>query len=730
MATRFLGPDFQINIDTGQGEGILGAQTLPAVTTLADGRFAVIYQSDHGGVSGDPDPIAAIFNPDGSSSSLRYDDVYNIGFAQTEPAIAARNDGGFGVVFTNQLHADAFPDASGPNITYVAVGADGHPMGPALAIGDFDIGGRTALLHPAIATLASGRQVVAFERIFVPGDDDVFLNVVSADGKSTERPADGPFAVANDGNFQADPSVAASGEKALVVYEDSRNTTLNSRNIVARIFDGTRDEFDDQFTIADHSSALKNAKVAALDDHRFVIVYTDSDHVFGKIYDANNGSLSPEFSIVRPGLFDLVPDVSATADGGFLVTWAGTDGVKPQIRVQRFNSDGLAMGDSFVVSEPSPGDQINPMVAVSGANAFIGWGDFGQVSSSDTDPPSVRAQVLSLTTQPDFNDNGVSDILWRNDNGSVVAWDMNRNGSIGGSAELKFGGIAVRPDAGWSIAGLSDFNGDGRADVLWRNSGGPLALWTVNGNTITDSASVKDSAGNLVQPDASWSVAGVGDFNFDGKSDILWRNSGGSLAVWSMNGSTIASSGLVTSGGRAVSLDASWSVAGAGDFNADGKTDVIWRSASGEIVEWQMNGSAIAGSADLNAGGRAVRPDASWSIAGVGDFNADGKSDLLWRNSNGSLVEWLMDGSSIMSSSAVTSGGAVVAPDASWHVVEIGDFNLDARTDILWRNDNGTLAEWMMNGNRIASTATPSFNGSAEAPDASWHTQAKPTDFG
>jgi hypothetical protein len=71
-----------------------------------------------------------------------------------------------------------------------------------------------------------------------------------------------------------------------------------------------------------------------------------------------------------------------------------------------------------------------------------------------------------------------------------------------------------------------------------------------------------------------------------------------------------------------------------------------------------------------------------------------------------------------------------VAPDASWHVVEIGDFNLDARTDILWRNDNGALAEWMMNGNRIVSTATPSFGGTIESPDASWHTQAKPTNFG
>src|SRR5262249_15119288 len=190
------------------------------------------------------------------------------------------------------------------------------------------------------------------------------------------------------------------------------------------------------------------------------------------------------------------------------------------------------MGVSFVASEPSAGDQARPTVAVSGTDAFVAWADFG-IQPDDPDPSSVRGQVLSLTTQPDFNNNGVSDILWRNDNGMLAAWDMSRNGTIGGSGELKFGGVAVRPDASWSITGISDFTGDGQADVLWRNAGGPLAMWSVSGNTITDSAAIRDSAGNLVQPDASWSVAGVGDFESDGKSDILWRNSGGSRTEWS-----------------------------------------------------------------------------------------------------------------------------------------------------------------------------------------------------
>ena len=100
----------------------------------------------------------------------------------------------------------------------------------------------------------------------------------------------------------------------------------------------------------------------------------------------------------------------------------------------------------------------------------------------------------------------------------------------------------------------------------------------------------------------------------------------------------------------------------------------------------------MSASADVTFNGAAVRPDASFSIAAIGDFNADGNADILWRNTSGLLIEWLMNGSTITSSGVVTSNSALVTPDASWHVVEIGDFNGDARTDMLWRSDSA--ARW------------------------------------
>jgi hypothetical protein len=47
--------------------------------------------------------------------------------------------------------------------------------------------------------------------------------------------------------------------------------------------------------------------------------------------------------------------------------------------------------------------------------------------------------------------------------------------------------------------------------------------------------------------------------------------------------------------------------------------------------------------------------DASWKVGEIGDFNADGKADLLWRNDNGAVTMWQMDGSNVIGNNFVTS---------------------------------------------------------------------------
>ncbi|MBV9589553.1 MAG: FG-GAP repeat protein [Hyphomicrobiales bacterium] len=321
-----------------------------------------------------------------------------------------------------------------------------------------------------------------------------------------------------------------------------------------------------------------------------------------------------------------------------------------------------------------------------------------------------------------------ADVEWQNGpGGSLAVWSMN-GPQIVASNFVTLQGSVVAPDATWSVAGLADFNGDGTNDFLWRNQNGTLVDWTMNGSQIASSQTVT-FGGSPATPDSTWNVAGLGDFNGDGKDDVLWRNANGSLVDWTMNGSQVTASQQVTLGGGAAAPDSSWSVAGIGDFNGDGKADVLWRNASGSLIDWTMNGSQITNAQQVTLGGSAVSPDSTWSVAAVGDFNGDGKADILWRNTSGALIDWSMNGSQITNEQQVTLGGSAVSLDSSWQIAQIGDFNGNGTSDILLRNTNGAMEEWSMNGAQIASASPVTLQGSPATPPNTWSTLSKPTDF-
>ena len=263
-------------------------------------------------------------------------------------------------------------------------------------------------------------------------------------------------------------------------------------------------------------------------------------------------------------------------------------------------------------------------------------------------------------------------------------FSINLSGAVNAAIAYAQGiGTILDPQGG------GDFNGDGKPDILWRSaaSGGNL-VWLMNGTAI-GSGVVLTSVG-----DPNWQIVGTADFNGDGKTDILWRNAAsGANLVWLMNGTAISSGVMLAPVG-----DPSWQIVATGDFNADGKPDILWRNqATGDNLVWLMNGTAVAGGAVLTA-----IADANWKVGGVGDFNADGKPDILWRNqATGDNLVWFMNGTSI-------AGGAVLTSiaDVNWRIVGVGDFNADGKPDILWRNQaTGDDLVWLMNGTSIASGA-------------------------
>ena len=392
--------------------------------------------------------------------------------------------------------------------------------------------------------------------------------------------------------------------------------------------------------------------------------------------------------------------------------------------------------------EEVPGGTWQDINGATSSTYTVQPSDIGQelrVEAFYTISPGDTITATSVNTPPvavpgfpgpdDFN-GGTSDILWRQSSAGALAMWLMDGPTIETSATPTYQGGAVSPGASWSVAGIGDFNGNGDADILWQNTDGSLAMWLMDGSTIESSAT-PTYQGSAVSPGSSWSVAGIGDFNGNGDADILWQNTDGSLAMWLMDGSTIESSATPSYQGGAVSPGSSWSVAGIGDFNGDGDADILWRNSStGSLAMWLMDGSTIESSATPTYQGSAVSSGSSWSVAGIGDFNGSGDADILWRNSNGALAMWLMDGSTIESSATPTYDGSAVSPDSSWNIIEIGDFTGSGDSDILWQQSTtGTLVEWQMNGSQIVSSQSVTSQGTPVAPPSTWQTQARPTDF-
>jgi hypothetical protein len=72
---------------------------------------------------------------------------------------------------------------------------------------------------------------------------------------------------------------------------------------------------------------------------------------------------------------------------------------------------------------------------------------------------------------------------------------------------------------------------------------------------------------------------------------------------------------------------------------------------------WTMDGGTISGSVAV------VNPGMDWRVVGTGDYNGDGKADILLQNTDGSVAQWLMDGAAIVSAAVVAN------PGSEWQVV-------------------------------------------------------------
>jgi hypothetical protein len=81
----------------------------------------------------------------------------------------------------------------------------------------------------------------------------------------------------------------------------------------------------------------------------------------------------------------------------------------------------------------------------------------------------------------------------------------------------------------------TDFDGDSKADILWRHTQtGEVVVWLMHGMTMAGAAVVAQVS------DPGWQIMGVGDVDGDGKADLVWHHrQTGMVVIWRLDGLTV-----------------------------------------------------------------------------------------------------------------------------------------------------------------------------------------------
>ncbi|MBM3485913.1 MAG: VCBS repeat-containing protein [Alphaproteobacteria bacterium] len=206
--------------------------------------------------------------------------------------------------------------------------------------------------------------------------------------------------------------------------------------------------------------------------------------------------------------------------------------------------------------------------------------------------------------------------------------------------------------------------------ALWRH-GEDAAIWLYK---------LETAAPPPPPPPPSRAGRTLDDLDGDGRSDLVWRHATGEVAVWLMDGSSPRESR------HRHDVDPGWSVAGRGDLDGDGMSDLVWRRDAGEVAVWLMDGATVRTSEHRGD----IGPD--WALVATADASGDGKADLVWRHAAGELRLWLMDGPT------ATESHALGRLPSAWSAAGAGDVDGDGRADLIWRHAGGEVAIWLMDG--------------------------------
>ncbi|GJL93439.1 calcium-binding protein [Hyphococcus sp.] len=671
-------PQFKVNtIDsTGNGED----QQNPVVVGLSNGNFLVVWQSDAvDSASQDTDIKGQIYDylgqPVGSEFRLNTGNFFD---DQIMPEIAATNDGGFVVVFQDDVSgAGTFNilarrfDANGLSVHFATVASSvDEETAPSVAVfgdnsylvtyeddasGSSNINGvivssggvvGSEILiatdsdqeqSPTMATLSNGNIVVVNRDQNGGNASDGAIEIRILDSSGAVVAGYGAFITSGTG-VNTEPHVAALDGGGFVVTWTSPTIDGNSDGIAAAIYDNAGIEVVAPFQVNNNTAGSQNEpRVAGLEDGGFVIIWDDDagDLIRGQRFDETGAEVGNQFSMDRQS--EAAPDIAGLRDGRFVITFeriaSGNSDIFAQIWDPRESTINGEPFSSNVIAGRSDGSTINGGLA---ADLLSG------VNADDTVNGGAGADTLL--------GGGGDDLLIGETSSGLAGADM-LDGQ--GGNDTLFGGYlndtligGTGNDELRGEAGDDSLNGGGGMDTLIGREGndnldggvaddrlfGGSGDDTLNGNNGEDH--VSGQAGNDVVnggagADRIWGKDGDDTLDGDGGADLIRGGQGNDLIVGGTGDDTlegIADNDTIAGEGGHDML-----FGGTGD-------DFILGGAGNDYIEGNGGNDLIAGGDFSNANGEDTL------IGGGGDDTLLGmnQDDTLTGNSGDDLFQFAM----------------------------------------------------------------------------------------
>lgn len=356
--------------------------------------------------------------------------------------------------------------------------------------------------------------------------------------------------------------------------------------------------------------------------------------------------------------------------------YAKTNGQIQRKYILKYRTDAFTTQLKQINVEGANGVKLNPSI--------INWGIPGTYSKNGSeDMIFLNNQRDNIVNFVDINKDGRCDFLtylqktqYSSSDSAKIFTAFYSIYAGGNGFTKKFAIPLTNASKTWFLYG--DFNGDGYLDLMrTARIESPFQLirtfFLFDGTKFTEKATISST----VYKDPI-----IGDFNGDGKDEVVMHDSYDKTNVYDYNGNCIAS-GEIPLWGTSLQIEAGGNnVRNPFDFNGNGKTDILLtqvNSVNGTPINliYELNGNTFQ---QIHSGTEFGGIDA---LTSVGDFNGDGYSDILVRKAPSSCDFFYSNG---VSFEKKTYSNVNLLNNQ----VEVVDINKDGKSDLTYFKNDGT----------------------------------------